>query len=52
MKASMCSCNCWMAVKEVPFSDWPWKMENQVSIWLSQDARVGVKWKWTFGLLI
>jgi hypothetical protein len=28
---------------------WPWRMENQVSIWLSQDARVGVKWKWTFG---
>ena len=41
MKASMCSCNCCTVVKEVPFNDWPWRMENQVSIWLSQDARVG-----------
>jgi len=24
-------------------------MENQVSIWLSHDDRVGMKWKWTFG---
>jgi len=26
-------------------------MENQVSIRLSHDDRVGVKWKWTFGCL-
>jgi hypothetical protein len=39
MKASM-------AVKEVPLT---LKDGNQISIWLSQDARVGVKWKWTLG---
>ena len=25
------------------------RMENQISTWLSQEARVGVKWKWTLG---
>jgi hypothetical protein len=25
----------------------PAKIENQISTWLSQEARVGVKWKWT-----
>ena len=27
-------------------------MENQVSIRLSHDDRVGVKWKWTFGCFL
>jgi hypothetical protein len=31
MKASMCSCNCSTAVKEVPLSDWPSRIENHVS---------------------
>ena len=25
------------------------RIENQISTWLSQEARVGVKWKCTFG---
>ena len=25
------------------------RIENQISTWLSQEARVGVKWKRTFG---
>ena len=32
MKASMCSCNCSRLVKEAPLSDWPCKMENQISV--------------------
>lgn len=27
----------------------PGRMENQISTWLSQEARVGVKWKCTLG---
>ena len=27
----------------------PARIENQISTWLSQNARVGVKWKCTFG---
>ena len=30
-------------------SDLPARMENQISTWLSQEARVGVKWKRTLG---
>jgi hypothetical protein len=29
--------------------DLPSRIENQISTWLSQEARVGVKWKCTFG---
>src|SRR6476620_9550578 len=52
MNASMCCCNCSTEVNDAPVSDWPCKMENQVSTWLSHDDRVGVKWKWTFGWLL
>ena len=34
-------------VKEAPCSDFPSKIENQISTWLSQEARVGVKWNRT-----
>ena len=36
-------------LKDLPISALAAKIENQISIWLSQDAFVGVKWKWTFG---
>jgi hypothetical protein len=49
MKASMCSLSCLTEVKDAPRSDWPCRIENQISTWVSQDARVGVKWNWTFG---
>src|SRR5215831_1285803 len=49
MNASICSCNSATVVNDAPLSDWFWRMENQVSIWLSHDDRVGMKWKWTFG---
>ena len=49
MKASMCSLSCLTEVKDAPRSDWPCRIENQISTWLSQDGRVGVKWNWTFG---
>ena len=49
MKASMCSRSWLTAVKEAPLSDWPCRMENQVSTWLSHEARVGVKWNLTLG---
>ena len=32
-------------VNEAPCSDFPCRIENQFSTWLSQEARVGVKWK-------
>ena len=41
MKASMCSCSWLTAVKEAPLSDWPCRMEDQVSTWLSHEALVG-----------
>src|ERR1700724_3192731 len=44
MKASM-----WALSYEAPRSALPARIENQISTWLSQDARVGVKWKCTFG---
>jgi hypothetical protein len=36
-------------VKEPPCRDFPCRIENQISTRLSQEARVGVKWKCTFG---
>jgi hypothetical protein len=35
--------------KGLPLRDWPCRIENQISTWLSQEARVGVKWKLTLG---
>ena len=32
--------------------DFPCRIENQISTWLSQEARVGVKWKRTFGMTL
>ena len=40
--------SCWTEVKEAPYRDLPCRIENQISTWLSQEARVGVKWKCTF----
>ncbi|MBX6323325.1 MAG: tripartite tricarboxylate transporter permease [Rhodospirillaceae bacterium] len=31
-------------MKEAPASDWSARIENQISTWLSQEARVGVEW--------
>ena len=36
-------------VKEAPCNDLASRIENQISTWLSQEARVGAKWKYTFG---
>jgi hypothetical protein len=49
MKALMWAINSLRELNEVPASALAAKIENQISIWLSQDAFVGVKWKWTFG---
>src|SRR4029079_10011481 len=49
MKASMCFVSCSREVKEVPCSELACKLENQHSTWLSQEARVGVKWNFTRG---
>jgi hypothetical protein len=32
-----------------PVQGFPSRIENQISTWLSQEARVGVKWNRTFG---
>ena len=29
-----------------------WSLPNQLSTWFSQDEYVGVKWNWTFGMLL
>ena len=29
-----------------------WSLLNQLSTWFSQDEYVGVKWNWTFGMLL
>jgi hypothetical protein len=34
-------------VNDAPCRDFPSKIENQISTWLSQEARVGVKWNRT-----
>ena len=36
-------------VKEAPCNDLASRIENQISTWLSQEGRVGAKWKYTFG---
>ena len=41
--------SCLTEVKEAPCRDFPCRIENQISTWLSQEARVGVKWKRTLG---
>src|SRR5882757_1662716 len=45
----MWSLSCLTEVKEAPLRDCAWRIENQISTWLSQEARVGVKWKRTLG---
>ena len=52
MKASICSLSCATEVNEAPCSDCPSRIENQISTWLSQEARVGVKWKRTVRMAI
>jgi hypothetical protein len=42
MKASMWTTSCSTLVNEAPLSDFPVRIENQISIWLSQEACVGV----------
>jgi hypothetical protein len=37
----MCSRNWPTEVNEAPCSDFPCRIENQISTWLSQEARVG-----------
>jgi hypothetical protein len=49
MKASMWALSSSSELNEAPRSALPVRIENQISTWLSQDARVGVKWKFTFG---
>src|SRR5277367_3589761 len=48
MKASMWALSSATELNDAPASDLPVRMENQISTWLSQEACVGVKWKWTF----
>lgn len=43
MKASMWALSWATEVKDAPDKDLPCRMENQISIWLSQEALVGVK---------
>ena len=43
MNASMCSLSCLTDVNDAPCRDFPSKIENQISTWFSQEARVGVK---------
>src|SRR5579862_3372987 len=45
MKASICWHSSLTERKDAPLRELRQRMENQVSIWLSQDAWVGVKWK-------
>ena len=48
MKASIAARSWATEVKLAPSSVLRARIENQISTWLSQDAWVGVKWKWTF----
>ena len=41
----MCATRSLTLVKEAPLSDCEVRIENQISIWLSQEAWVGVWWK-------
>src|ERR1700756_5581450 len=41
MKASMCALSCSIELKEAPCRDFPSRIENQISTWLSHEARVG-----------
>ena len=43
MNASMCSLSCLTDVNDAPCRDFPSKIENRISTWFSQEARVGVK---------
>jgi hypothetical protein len=45
MKASMGCLSCLTKVKEAPCIDFVSRIENQIFTWLSQETRVGVKWK-------
>ena len=49
MKALMCLRSWATEMKEAPCRGCPSRIENQISTWLSQEARVGVKWNCTFG---
>ena len=42
MKASMCATSSGTLVKDAPSSDLLARIENQISIWLSHEAWVGV----------
>src|SRR5438874_12867844 len=46
----MCSRSWATELKEAPCRDFPSRIENQISTWLSHEARVGVKWKCTLAL--
>jgi hypothetical protein len=48
MKASMAPRSWATEVKLAPSRAPRARIENQISTWLSQDAWVGVMWKWTF----
>lgn len=45
----MWAVSCLTEVKDSQLRDFPCRIENQISTWLNQEARVGVKWKCTFG---
>lgn len=49
MKVSMRTLSSPSELNDAPWSALPARIENQISTWLSQDARVGVKCKCTFG---
>ena len=42
MKLSMWAISWATSVKDAPFSGWPDRMENQISIWFNQELWVGV----------
>jgi hypothetical protein len=43
MNASMCCPSCLTDVNDAPCRDFPSRIENQISTWFSQEARVWVK---------
>src|SRR5258706_3879406 len=49
MKVSMWALSWLSELKEAPLSALLARIENQISTWVSHEARVGVKWKRTLG---